>query len=207
MPFRVPKLTLILQICKFEWGLLKEPLTSHVKIIERPWYWLTANTVQIMYIPNFYSYILGEFPDALHESSAIYWKPTPFITHLLLLWWLFPNAVQIFWKNTTKQLWRNWSQKMCKKWSVLLPSEPISECLESDEILMSVGICHRATLLSGLEGVLKPDLGSPWAPPWGCRPEKSYLFDCSSASLVPLSDWTPILDPSWRVFGILAAEI
>ena len=115
MPFRVPKLTLILQICKFEWGLLKEPLTSHVKIIERPWYWLTANTVQIMYIPNFYSYILGEFPDALHESSAIYWKPTPFITHLLLLWWLFPNAVQIFWKNTTKQLWRNWSQEMCKK--------------------------------------------------------------------------------------------
>ena len=69
----------------------------------------------IMYIHNFYFYILGEFPDALHESSAIYWKPTPFITHLLLLWWLFSNAVQIFWKNTTRKFWRNWSQKMCKK--------------------------------------------------------------------------------------------
>jgi len=37
----------------------------------------------------------SEFPDALHESSAVYWKPTPFITQLLLLWWLFPNNVQI----------------------------------------------------------------------------------------------------------------
>ena len=76
---------------------------------------LTYSQYSSDYVHNFYSYILGEFPDALHESSAIYWKPTPFITHLLLLWWLFPNAVQIFWKNTTKQLWRNWSQEMCKK--------------------------------------------------------------------------------------------
>ena len=76
---------------------------------------LTYSQYSSDYVHNFYSYILGEFPDALHESSAVYWKPTPFITHLLLLWWLFPNAVQIFWKNTTKQLWRNWSQQMCKK--------------------------------------------------------------------------------------------
>ena len=76
---------------------------------------LTYSQYSSDYVHNFYSYILGEFPDALHESSAVYWKPTPFITQLLLLWWLFPNNVQILWKNTNQKLWRNWSQKVCKK--------------------------------------------------------------------------------------------
>jgi len=35
----------------------------------------------------------SEFPDALHESSAIQWTTNPFVTFLLLLWWILPFDV------------------------------------------------------------------------------------------------------------------
>ena len=66
---------------------------------------------------------------------------------------------------------------------------------------MLVNTCDRATCLIDFEDVLEPDFGVLWAPPSGCRPEKSNLFGSSCASLLPLSDWTPFWTPVDKFLG------